>query len=235
MADMDNTLEPLTRESTVSIIAGRLRAAIAEGGFPPGAQLAEVELAKQLQVSRGPLREAMQRLFQEGLLRGERNRGLFVPVLGEVDVFDIYVARAAVERAAVERVLQRDDPELLAPLREAVDQMAEAAKREDNKLVADLDFEFHKRLVAASGSPRLVRMYGTLVVETRMCIGAAELTYDVPLDIVESHSLVLDAMASGKLPRAIAGIEAHIADFAERVLARLRQASEAERASASAS
>jgi DNA-binding GntR family transcriptional regulator len=231
MANMDNTLEPLTRESTVSIIAGRLRTAIAEGGFPPGAQLAEVELAKQLQVSRGPLREAMQRLYQEGLLRGERNRGLSVPVLGEDDVLDIYVARAAVERAAVEAVLKRDDPALLVPLYEAVEEMTEAAGHAANKVVADLDFEFHKRLVAASGSPRLARMYGTLVVETRMCIGAAELTYDVPLDIVESHALVLDAIASGELPRAIAGIEAHIADFAERVVARLRQHSEAEQAS----
>jgi DNA-binding GntR family transcriptional regulator len=220
---MDRSLEPVSRESTVSIIARQLRTAIAEGVFPPGLQLAEVELAAQLQVSRGPLREAMQRLFQEGLLSGQRNRGLFVPVLGEDDVHDIYLARAAVERAAVSRVIERDDPELVAPLRETVAEMRGAVEHSDLKLVADLDFEFHRRLVAAAGSPRLVRMYGTLVVETRMCIGAAEHTYDVPLDLVEAHSKIVEGIESGELDTAVAAIDAHIHGFLDRVLAQLSQ------------
>ncbi|MGH3815020.1 MAG: GntR family transcriptional regulator, partial [Pseudonocardiaceae bacterium] len=63
-------LQPVSRQSTAAIIADRLRDAITRGAFPPGAQLGEVELAGRLGVSRGPLREAMQRLVQEGLLRG---------------------------------------------------------------------------------------------------------------------------------------------------------------------
>src|SRR5215204_4789941 len=94
------TLEPVHFESTASIIARRLRRAIMYGSIPPGSQLTETELAAQFQVSRGPLREAMQRLVQEGLLRSERNRGLFVVELDDDDARDIYVARAAVEKAA---------------------------------------------------------------------------------------------------------------------------------------
>src|ERR1700754_1550329 len=75
------------------------------GAFSPGAQLGEVELAGRLGVSRGPLREAMQRLVAEGLLRSERNRGIFVRDLGEADVRDVYTARLAVEQAAGRLVL----------------------------------------------------------------------------------------------------------------------------------
>ncbi len=65
-------LEPLQLQSTPAVIADRLRAEILRGRFPPHTQLTEVELARQLQVSRGPIREAMQRLIQEGLLRADR-------------------------------------------------------------------------------------------------------------------------------------------------------------------
>jgi DNA-binding GntR family transcriptional regulator len=75
---MSSFIGPLVQESTPSIIAEKLRQAIAHGELKPGAQLGEAELARKLGVSRGPLREGMQRLTQEGLLVSIRNRGLFV-------------------------------------------------------------------------------------------------------------------------------------------------------------
>ena len=105
----DPQLEPVSRQSTAAIIADRLRDAITRGAFPPGAQLGEVDLAARLGVSRGPLREAMQRLVQEGLLRGERHRGLFVVELGLADVHDIYAARLVVEQAAAGLILRGGD------------------------------------------------------------------------------------------------------------------------------
>src|SRR5919108_5496079 len=73
-----NPLGPLNPESMASIIARRLRAAIMYGSLPPGRQLNEAELAARFGVSRGPLREAMQRLVPEGLLRRDSYRGLGV-------------------------------------------------------------------------------------------------------------------------------------------------------------
>src|SRR5699024_3616258 len=79
-AVIDSTagLEPVVQESTPSLIARALRRGIADGSLAPGTQLGEAALARSLGVSRGPLREAMQRLTQEGLLVSHRNRGLFV-------------------------------------------------------------------------------------------------------------------------------------------------------------
>ncbi|MGH3478799.1 MAG: GntR family transcriptional regulator, partial [Nocardioidaceae bacterium] len=108
MTTRQDHLERITRESTSSVIARQLRNAIIHGSIPPGAQLGEAELAGRLGVSRGPLREAMQRLVQEGLLRSEPNRGLFVIELTDDDVYDIYLARTAIERGAVAAILDAD-------------------------------------------------------------------------------------------------------------------------------
>src|SRR4051794_8063646 len=98
-------LRPVKREPAAIIIANQLTEAVMDGTLEPGQQLGEVELAGQLGVSRGPLREAMQRLVQQGILRSEPHRGVFVASLTDEDVRDIYLARTAIEVAACRLVL----------------------------------------------------------------------------------------------------------------------------------
>ena len=105
---MAQLLTPVVQETTPALIARQLRRAIGQGELAPGEQLNEAELSRHLGVSRGPLREAMQRLTQEGLLVSIRNRGVFVIEVTDDDVRDMYLARAAVERAAAARVIQLD-------------------------------------------------------------------------------------------------------------------------------
>lgn len=206
------SLEPVRRESTASIIANQLREAIMYGSLPPGSQMAEAELAGRLQVSRGPLREAMQRLVQEGLLRSERHRGLFVIRLDADDVRDIYTARTAIERAAGELILQRGSEEGARRLAEVVERMARACAAGDLRGVSDADAAFHEVLVAESGSPRLVRMQRTLLVETRMCMTALEDKYQAPSELVEEHRALAAAVRDGDLEGLVHLIDAHMRD-----------------------
>jgi DNA-binding GntR family transcriptional regulator len=98
----------LAQESTPAIIADKLRQAIGHGELKPGAQLGEAELARKFGVSRGPVREAMSRLTQEGLLLSIRNRGLFVIHMTADDIRDMYLAREAIERAAARKIIDGD-------------------------------------------------------------------------------------------------------------------------------
>jgi DNA-binding GntR family transcriptional regulator len=222
------TLGPVNIESTASIIARRLRGAIMYGSLPPGSQLAESELAAQFRVSRGPLREAMQRLVQEGLLRSERNRGLFVITLTPDDVRDIYVARAAVERAAVSLILRNGSGRAVDLLAEVHRQMQDAAAESDYHALSDADLRFHEVLVAESGSPRLMRMHGTLLVETRMCITALESTYRRPQEVVEEHGGLLAALRGGNEARLLRLIDAHMEDALRRLAPNPQNAQEPE-------
>jgi len=190
------TLEPLQLQSTPALIADRLRSGILDGTFQPHAQLAEVELARQLRVSRGPIREAMQRLIQEGLLRGERNRGVFVVELDQDDARDVYLARGAVERAAAAIVTQQAPAGELAELQLIVAQLAAAQAGEWAEVITH-DLAFHQTLVEAAGSVRLSRMFRTLIAETRLCLTRLEPFYTGADEVAAEHQAILDAVASG--------------------------------------
>ncbi len=190
-------LAPVVQESTPSMIAARIREAIASGAIPPGSQIGEAEHARQLGVSRGPLREGLQRLTQEGLLISHRNRGLFVIEMTRENVTDVYLAREAVERAAAGRI-HRDGPEPTArALMAVVDTMAAAARRQDVSAISVADIDFHQVLVTHANSPRLTRVHNTLLTETRMCIHALEPTYAVAETRVGEHRAIAESFAQG--------------------------------------
>ena len=212
------SLQPLRLESTPALIADRLRAQILAGTFGPDSQLSEMELARQLGVSRGPIREAMQRLIQEGLLRAERNRGVFVVDLDDQDARDVYLARAAVERAAAAIVTRRASEATFAELQRIVDQLAASLDDEWSELVTH-DLAFHQTLVTAAGSERLDRMFRTLVAETRLCLMRLEPFYVGRMEVVAEHQGILDALRSGKLRDVDRLVQRHMDDSAARLSA----------------
>jgi DNA-binding GntR family transcriptional regulator len=197
-SSVQGTLEPLQLQSTPALIADRLRAEILDGAFPADAQLSEMELARQLKVSRGPIREAMQRLIQEGLLRAERNRGVFVVELDHDDARDVYLARGAIERTAAAIVAQRSPEGAFDALQEVVDRLAASVNGEWTEVITH-DLAFHQTLVDAASSPRLTRMFRTLLAETRLCLIRLEPFYVGRSEVVAEHQGILDAIRSGNL------------------------------------
>ncbi|MGH3447293.1 MAG: GntR family transcriptional regulator [Nocardioidaceae bacterium] len=210
-------IEPVIRESTPSIIADKLRAAISHGELAAGSQLGEADLARRLGVSRGPLREGMQRLSQEGLLVSIPNRGLFVVELTEADVRDMYVARTAVERAAAAQVFQHDPASAAERLLAVSTKMKRASERGNGSEVGPADIEFHECLVSMAQSPRLSRMHNTLLTETRMCINALRGTYPSPDVRVPEHHTIAEAFTAGDPDLVDRLLVAHMDDAVERL------------------
>jgi DNA-binding GntR family transcriptional regulator len=211
-------LEPLRLQSTPALIADRLRAEILAGAFAPDSQLSEMWLARQLQVSRGPIREAMQRLIQEGLLRAERNRGVFVVELADNDARDVYLARSAVERTAAAIVARRASEVSFVELQAIVDRLAASLDDAWSELVTH-DLAFHQTLVASAGSERLDRMFRTLVAETRLCLMRLEPFYVGRMEVVAEHQGILDALRSGKLREVDRLVQEHMDVSAARLSA----------------
>lgn len=211
--DLAGSLEPVVQESTPALIARSLRRAISSGEFPPGTQLGEAALARQLGVSRGPLREAMQRLTQEGLLVSHRNRGLFVPDLTPEAVSDMYLLRRAVERSAIQQVLQLGaQAEAADALDAVVDRMAGISEGTDSPEMVAADLDFHHELVEAARSDRLSRVHETVIVETSMCLRAMQSTYAADEDRVAEHRELAAAIRAGDLDRAWAALDEHMSD-----------------------
>lgn len=194
----------LPRATYASMVTERLRDTIVNGDLAPGSQLSEAELASRFGVSRGPVREALQRLIQEGLVRAEPHRGVFVPVLTEDDVRDIYLAREALESAAVKLIIASGGSEGAADeLDKVVELMAAAEAADDWPSVGRHDLEFHSVLVAASGSERLQRMFSTVISETRLCLGVLT-SADARSDLVEEHRQIAAMVRKGQPDKALA-------------------------------
>ena len=211
-------LSPVVQQSTPMIIAEQVREAIGRGDFAPGAQLHEAQLAQQLGVSRGPLREGLQRLTQEGLLLAIRNRGLFVVQLTPDNVRDMYLAREAVERCAVSVVVDRAPVAAADALEPVLAQMRRAAEQGDAREIGECDIRFHAALVAQSGSERLVRLHSTQVVEARICIHSLGSTSEDEMHRVHEHRAIADAIRAGDGDLAVELLRRHMADAVEELL-----------------
>lgn len=212
MTDDNKAATRIPRATFASMVGERIRADITDGTLEPGAQLNEVELAASFGVSRGPVREAMQRLIQEGLLRSEPHRGVFVPVMTQDDIDDIYLAREALETAAVRTIIAAGRAGQAYPtLDRAVREMEEAEKRGEWDVVASRDLDFHIELIAAAASPRLQRMFSTVIFETRLCLHA--LTHgESRADLVDEHRQIGEMIKNCDIDGATAVLQKHFAD-----------------------
>ncbi|MDO5629084.1 MAG: GntR family transcriptional regulator [Mobilicoccus sp.] len=211
-------LAPIVQSSTSELIAERLREAVASGRFAPGQQLLESALAAAFGVSRGPLREAMQRLTQEGLLVGHRNRGLFVLDLDEPTVRDMYLARGAIEEAATRHLVESGRGADASSLLDIVADMRAHDGPPDGPEVSTLDLRFHEELVALSESPRLIRMHTALVTQVRLCLTTMQATFDDIESRAAEHEEFARAVIAQDADEAIRLLSADMADGLERVL-----------------
>ncbi|MGI9449936.1 MAG: GntR family transcriptional regulator [Geminicoccaceae bacterium] len=202
---------PIRKVTLSGQVAERLREAILAGAYGLGSQLNEVEIARQYGVSRGPVREAIQRLVQEGLLQSEPHRGVFLPDLNDDDLADIYHARNAIEGAALRTVLAAGlGPALSENLFDIVEQMKAAERVADWNRVAQLDMSFHSLIVDMAASHRLMRMYHTLIAEMKVCLQLLLGGYRGRDGIVETHVKLAELIAKGDVEACIRELGHHL-------------------------
>ena len=156
----DGSLAPLRRAETLSDRTTELlRERILAGDFGLGERLVEAKIARQLQISRGPVREALRQLRAEGLVREEPRRGTFVVTLTVDDIEEIYELRAAIEGRAARLIITRQDFSALEELRGILSRLEQAADESNRDLFTRLDLSFHEKLCLLSGNSRLHRVF----------------------------------------------------------------------------
>ncbi len=142
-----------------------LREEILSNRLPAGTELQEVALSKELGVSRGPIRESLGRLAAEGLVTVRPRRGAVVRSLSKREFTEAYQVREALEMMAVRLAVPRLTEDDLARLQELIDEMQEAADREEVERFFDANAAFHGRLFEASGNRMLQEVYRGLLVQ----------------------------------------------------------------------
>jgi DNA-binding GntR family transcriptional regulator len=216
MAKNSEVRKRVPKPTLAAVVTAELREAVVSGRIPPGTQMNEVELAARFSTSRGPVREGMQRLVQEGLLVSSPHRGIFVPVLSADDVVDLYFARSALERAAMRRIVERGiSAATIADLEQALGEMELAVSEGEIGAVAAADLRFHEVLVSAAESPRLKQIYHRLLGELQLGLALVIDSYAERSDLVSDHSTILRHLKAGDLLALMEAIDQHFDVAAE--------------------
>jgi len=192
------TIALLRSASLASAAQQEIERLILAGELPPGAKLTEATLSERLGVSRGPIREAFRRLEEAGLVRQEKNRGVFVRDIALDEAAEIYDLRAVMDELAGRRLAHAITAEQARALRAIVERMEQAARADDADGYHLLNLEFHERVVEFAGNRKMSSMYRKLVKELALArrrnLGEEQA---LPQSAAE-HRHILKAITSGE-------------------------------------
>ena len=203
------------------VVFNTLRQAILKGELKPGERLLEIALAERLGVSRTPVREAMRKLEQEGLVVMIPRRGAQVASITEKDLNDVLEVRIALENVAIEKACKLITEEELGRLWVAAKEF-EKTKAEGNLVrLAETDVAFHEIIYQASDNKRLNQVLNNL--REQMYRYRFEYIKDANMreDLRREHREITDAIIKGECERAKAAISIHIDNQEENILKNL--------------
>jgi len=198
------------RGRTTDIVTEALREAILDGLLLPAAWLREDELAEALEVSRTPVREALRRLADEGLVIKTAHHGTVVASISFEEVLALYVVRQNLEGLAARLAAVKGPPDVAEKLRRIGDKMRREAERGDASATAQLNLEWHRTLLEAAANPYLTRFLNQveyavrrLPVTTFVQPGRAE-------QVLAEHDAVVRAVAARDPDAAEAAAREHM-------------------------
>jgi phosphonate utilization transcriptional regulator len=199
------------------LVQRELERRILGGELLAGAKLNEVAVAEALGVSRGPVREAFRSLEESGLVRLEKNRGVFVRQVSVEEADEIYELRAALDEFAGRRAAQNAGTADIRDLRTLVERMDKAAARDELDAYYHANVQFHDRLVELAGNAKLLATYRRLVNELHLYRRAALAQAGaLPISTREHHDIV-EKIAAGQAAAAGRALYDHVMGSRERM------------------
>ena len=181
---------------------------ILTGKYRPGDRLNESQIARELNISRIPVREALSQLQEQGLVQNRERRGMFVTQMGPQEVEHMFCLRLLLEGELVRLARTHMRPDVRAELEGIMAKM----EAWDGDLLesAALDLQFHRTLSRSSGNPYLERALNTLLVTLFAHKTLEHVSHDVRRWRLSHHRALLDAVTgkSGEDPQAV--LQTHV-------------------------
>lgn len=210
------------------VVFNTLRQAILRGELKPGTRLMEIQLANKLGVSRTPIREAIRKLENEGLVHMTPRKGAEVAEITEKNMLDVLEVRKTLEELAIELACDRITEEQVEALHEAEEQFEQALETRDVTGIAEADVAFHDVIFAATDNQRLINLLNNLREQMyRFRVEYLKELENYPVLIAE-HKQMIEAITGGEKQVARETIAKHIDNQVQTVLYMIREKSESE-------
>ncbi|PSL06039.1 DNA-binding GntR family transcriptional regulator [Haloactinopolyspora alba] len=186
-----------------------LRRRILTGEFPPGTRLSVPAIARELGVSRSPVRDAVLQLGNEGLAQETFNRGAIVPQIDHDQLVSLYEAREALEGMTARLATVNFGPGVRRRLLGILDEHDEVVAAGDFTRHIDVDAAFHREIRTAACSPVVARMLEEIQGQVMIAMRSTSVSGGMA-HAVEDHRKIFEALASGDPDAGEAAARQHI-------------------------
>jgi len=208
---MVKTFKPIRSSSKSTEVFETLRSAILSGKLQPGDVLREMPLARQLQVSQVPIREALLRLENLGLVVRVADRSTTVTKLTRAEMVELLQVRAHLEELAFRLAVKHLDDAGIRELRDCLAKLEKKIEENDYYAVSDLDLNFHRIVWRLSGNHALEKMLERLCVSIYAFVSIQRHSAGEDLKhSVHHHAGLLEALIQGKPSKVAAAIREHL-------------------------
>jgi len=194
--------------SVADAVANELRHRLLAGQYAGGKELRDTELTEEFGAARPTIRAAVQMLVADGLLERGRGRSARVRSFTAFDAIDLYRLRRPIELAAVRLIIEGKRP--LTEIERSADAFVALSDAMTWDVVADHDIAFHRSVLAAAASPRLLRTFNGVGAELRLLIAQLRPAYRRVSELAAEHTVLLDALRAGKIRPALEAWQEHL-------------------------
>jgi DNA-binding GntR family transcriptional regulator len=214
---------PLDNPRLVDSALQAIRTSILEGHIAPGERLLEMQLAAELGISRGPLREALHLLEKDGIIFSVPRRGKFVHTFDLKAIDEVYSLRRVLETFAARLAVERMTDEGYERLRLAYQRMGEAAHAENDQRLSREDIAFHRELIELAEHDLLKRAWlENIDGKLQILLNVTTQTHHRLQDALERHKLILEAAGTRDARLMQKVVERHIDQAWKRARSALR-------------
>lgn len=207
----------LQGNSLANLVQVEIERMILDGELSSGSKLTEATLAEQLGVSRGPVREAFRMLEEAGLVRTEKNRGVFVRDVRIEEALEIFELRAVLDLHVGRKLAEGISTAEVRELRQLTDAMDQAVKADNAHDYHRFNLKFHDRLLELAGNTKLTSTYRKLVNELSL-FRRQNLTNESMTVYSREHRLIVKTIAAGEPEAAGQAMYQHVMNSRERTL-----------------
>lgn len=211
-------LFPVDARTLRQSVTEAIRQGILQGDLLPGAQVNQAQIAEQLGVSRGPVREALGQLEEEGLIKNVPYKGTYVTEITTDYITELYSIRRVIETFAARLAAERATPDDLAELRAVLNEMYATADEADMNSMGTLDIQFHYLICRSAHHSLLLQMWKSIEIGVRRCLALRHRIYRSPAEVIGTHPDILAAIEVGEADKASDILGMHIAEAGQHLL-----------------
>ncbi|MFZ5753051.1 MAG: GntR family transcriptional regulator [Bacillota bacterium] len=215
-------INPIERKVLRQDIKRFLLDAIVTGQLKPGERIVETRVAKELQVSQAPVREAIRELEQIGLIETKPFQGAFVKATSVKELRDAYACRELLESYAAKEAARLMTEEQIRELRELVEKMVVLAQEGEHAAYVEHDTAFHLALVKAADNSMLEKLWSIVRMGNLVFVSTRFSRKSLP-EMAAQHQGILEALEERNPEKAAVLVKSHIEGLAAEILKSLER------------